>query len=101
MGLAPRQPPPAPSPLPLVAEPQHGHLTPRGTAWLVLRRPETRTLDEEQHLALLTAQQAELAEAVRLARARHGQCRSGLAAFCARAARRLCRRQSGGDRAVE
>jgi transposase len=67
-GLAPRQPPPAMSPLPLVAEPQHGHLTPRGTAWLVLRRPETRTPDEEQHLALLTAQQAELAEAVTLAR---------------------------------
>jgi transposase len=67
-GLAPRQPPPAPSPLPLVAEPQHGHLTPRGTAWLVLRRSETRTPDEEQHLALLTAQQAELAEAVTLAR---------------------------------
>jgi transposase len=67
-GLAPRQPPPTTSSLPLVAEPQHGHLTPRGTAWLVLRRPETRTLDEEQQLALLTAQQAELAEAVTLAR---------------------------------
>jgi transposase len=67
-GLAPRQPPPATSPLPLVGEPQHGHLTPRGTAWLVLRRPETRTPDEEQQLALLTAQQAELAEAVTLAR---------------------------------
>ena len=34
----------------------------------MLRRPETRTLDEEQQLALLTAQQAELAEAVTLAR---------------------------------
>jgi transposase len=67
-GLAPRQPPPATSQLPLVGEPQHGHLTPRGTAWLVLRRPETRTPDEEQQLALLTAQQAELAEAVTLAR---------------------------------
>ena len=67
-GRAPRQPPPAVHPLPVVAEPQHGHLTPRGTAWLVLRRPETRTPDEEQHLALLTAQQAELAEAVTLAR---------------------------------
>ena len=67
-GLVPRQPPPAMSPLPLVAELQHGHLTPRGTAWLVLRRPETRTPDEEQHLTLLTAQQAERAEAVTLAR---------------------------------
>jgi transposase len=67
-GLAPRQPPPAPSPLPLVAAPQHGHLTPRGTAWLVLRRPETRTPDEEQQLVMLTAQHAELAEAVTLAR---------------------------------
>ena len=67
-GLAPRQPPPAAPPLPVVAESQHGHLTPRGTAWLVLRRPETRPPDEEQHLTLLTAQQAELAEAVTLAR---------------------------------
>ena len=67
-GLAPRQPPPAAHPLPVVAEPQHGHLTPRGTAWLVLRRPETRTPAEEQHLTLLTAQQAELTEAVTLAR---------------------------------
>src|SRR5215467_5347312 len=56
------------SPLPLVAELQHGHLTPRGTAWLLLRRPEPRTPDEEQHLTLLTAQQAERAEAVTLAR---------------------------------
>jgi transposase len=55
-------------PLPVVAEPQHGQLTPRGTAWLVLRRPETRTPDEEQQLAQLAAQQPELAEAVTLAR---------------------------------
>ena len=67
-GLAPRQQPPVAHPLPVVAEPQHGHLTPRGTAWLVLRRPETRVPDEEQQLAQLTAQQAELAEAVALAR---------------------------------
>jgi transposase len=66
-GLAPRQPPPE-HPLPVVAEPQHGHLTPRGTAWLVRRRPETRTPDEEQQLAQLAAQQPELAEAVTLAR---------------------------------
>src|SRR5204863_3027968 len=42
--------------------------TPRGSAWLVLRRPETRTPDEEQQLAQLAAQQPELAEAVTLAR---------------------------------
>jgi transposase len=66
-GLKPRQRPPE-HPLPRVAEPQHGHLTPRGTAWLVLRRPETRDPDAEQHLAQLTLQQAELAEAVALAR---------------------------------
>jgi transposase len=66
-GLKPRQRPPE-HPLPRVAEPQHGHLTPRGTAWLVLRRPETRDPDEEQQLAQLTVQQAELAEAVTLAR---------------------------------
>ena len=67
-GLGPRQPPPAPHPLPVVAEPQHGPLTPRGTAWLVRRRPETRAPDEEQQLAQLAAQQPELAEAVTLAR---------------------------------
>jgi transposase len=67
-GLAPRQPPPAAHPLPVVAEPQHGHLTPRRTAWLGLRRPETRTPDAEQQLGQLTAPQAELAEAVTLAR---------------------------------
>lgn len=66
-GLAPRQPPPE-HPLPVVAEPQHGHLTPRGTAWLVLQRPETRTPEEEQLLVQLTTPQAELAEAVTLAR---------------------------------
>jgi transposase len=66
-GLAPRQPPPE-HPLPVVTEPQHGPLTPRGTAWLVLRRPETRTPDEEQQLAQLATQQPELAEAVTLAR---------------------------------
>jgi transposase len=66
-GLAPRQPRPEHL-LPAGAEPQHGHLTPRGTAWLVLRRPETRAPDEEQQLVQLTAQQPELAEAVTLAR---------------------------------
>lgn len=66
-GLAPRQPLPE-HPLPVVAEPQHGHLTPRGSAWLVLRRPETRAPDEEQQLAQLAAQQPELAQAVTLAR---------------------------------
>jgi transposase len=67
-GLAPRQPSPVTPPLPLVAEPQYGNLTPRGTAWLVLRRPETRRPEDEHQLAQLSAQQAELAEAVTLAR---------------------------------
>ena len=66
-GLKPRQRPPA-HPLPHVAELQHGYLTPRGTAWLVRRRPETRDPDEEQPLAQLTVQQTEIAEAVTLAR---------------------------------
>ena len=103
-GLAPRQPPPATSPFPLVAEPQYGNLTPRGAAWLVLRRTETRRPEEEQQLAQLSAQQADLAEAVTLARdfadlvrthqpdrlagwlACYDQCGGGLAAFCARIA---------------
>jgi len=68
LGLAPRHPPSTAHPLPVVADPQHGHLTPRGTAWLVLRQPETRVPDEEQQLAQLTAQQPELAEAVTLVR---------------------------------
>jgi transposase len=67
-GLAPRQASTVAPPLPVVAEPQHGDLTPRRTAWLVLRRPETRTLDEEQQLVQLAAQQPELAEAITLAR---------------------------------
>src|SRR5262249_56519844 len=66
-GVAPGVPPPEP-PRPVVAEPQHGPLAPRRTAWLVLRRPETRTPGEEQQLAQLAAQQPELAEAVTLAR---------------------------------
>jgi transposase len=66
-GLAPRQRL-AGHTLPIVAEPQHGQLTPRGTAWLVLRRPERREPADEHQLTLLTAQQADLAEAVTLAR---------------------------------
>jgi transposase len=66
-GLAPRQRLPG-HPLPVVAEPQHGQLTPRGTAWLVLRRPETRVPDDAHQRTQLMAQQADLAEAVRLAR---------------------------------
>jgi transposase len=66
-GLTPRQRESSER-LPVVAEPQHGQLTPRGTAWLVLRRPETRVPADEQQLAQLTAQQADLAEAVTLAR---------------------------------
>src|SRR5438128_190171 len=67
-GWAPRQPPPATSLLPLVAEPQYGNLTPRGAAWLVRRRPETRRPEDAHQLAQLSAQQAALAEAVTLAR---------------------------------
>jgi transposase len=66
-GLSPRERRPGQT-LPLVAEPQHGQLTPRHTAWLVLRRPETRDAADEHQLAQLMAQQAELAEAVTLAR---------------------------------
>ena len=65
--LRPRQRPSGQT-VPRVAEPRSGQLTPRGAAWLVLRRPETRGPDDEQQLALLAAQQAELAEAVTLAR---------------------------------
>ena len=66
-GLHPRQRPSGQT-VPRVAEPQAGQLTPRGAAWLVLRRPETRVPDDEQQLMRLAAQQAELAEAVILAR---------------------------------
>jgi transposase len=66
-GLRPRQRPSGQT-VPHVAEPQSGQLTPRGAPWLVLRRPETRVPDDEQQLGLLAAQQAELAEAVSLAR---------------------------------
>ena len=66
-GLRPRQRPSGQT-VPRIAEPQHGQLTPRGAAWLVLRRPETRVPADEQQLAQLTAQQTDLAEAVTLAR---------------------------------
>src|SRR5262245_22855457 len=65
-GLHPRQRP-SEQTVPRIAEPQAGPLTPRGAAWLVLRRPETRETrvpDDEQQLTRLAAQQAELAEAV-------------------------------------
>ena len=66
-GLAPRERRPGQT-LPRVAEPQHGQRTPRQTAWLVLRRPERRDAADAHQLAQLMAQQAELAEAVTLAR---------------------------------
>jgi transposase len=66
-GLAPRERRPGQT-LPVVAEPQHGQRTPRGTAWLVLRRPETRVPEDEEQLAQLAIQQADLAEAITLAR---------------------------------
>ena len=66
-GLAPRQRQPAQY-LPVVGEPQYGQLPPRGAAWLVLRRAERRDPADEQQLTQLMAQQADLAEAVVLAR---------------------------------
>jgi len=66
-GLTPRQQRPGQT-LPVVVEPQYGQLTPRGAAWLVLRRPETRDPADEQQLTQLMAQHADLAEAVALAR---------------------------------
>jgi transposase len=66
-GLAPRERRPGHT-LPVVAEPQHRQLTPRQTAWLVLRRPDKRDPNEEYQLAQLMAQQADLAEAMTLAR---------------------------------
>jgi transposase len=66
-GLAPRERRPG-HPLPGVAEPQHGQLTPRQTAWLVLQPPDKRDPDTEHPLAQLMAQHAALAEAVTLAR---------------------------------
>ena len=66
-GLAPRQRQPRQH-LPVVVEPQYGQLTPRGAAWLVLRRPETRDPADEHQLTQLMAQQADLAETVVLAR---------------------------------
>jgi transposase len=65
-GLAPGQRCPR-QPLPSVAEPACQPLTPRRAAWLVLRRPEKRTVDEARQLAHLRAQHAEVAEAIDLA----------------------------------
>ncbi|HEY5865567.1 MAG TPA: transposase [Candidatus Tectomicrobia bacterium] len=53
--------------LPVVAELPCQPLTPRRAAWLVLRRETKRTQAEAQQLALLRAQQAEVAEAIDLA----------------------------------
>ena len=65
-GQTPRQRRPR-HPLPLVTAPPHRALTPRRATWLVLRRPEQRTPEEEHLLAQLTAQDAQLAEAIALA----------------------------------
>jgi transposase len=53
--------------LPVVTAPQHRSSTPRRATWLILRRPEQPTPEEEHLLAQLTAQDAELAEAIALA----------------------------------
>src|SRR5882724_13077924 len=54
-------------PLPLVTAPPHRALTPRRATWLVLRRPERRTPEEQERLTQLTAQDAPLADAIALA----------------------------------
>jgi transposase len=53
--------------LPGVTEPRHRPLTPHGATWLVLRRPEQRTPEEEPLLAQLITQDAEIADAIALA----------------------------------
>jgi transposase len=65
-GEAPRQRRPRQS-LPLVTAPPHRALTPRRATWLVLRRPERRTPEEQELLTQLTAQDATLADAIALA----------------------------------
>ena len=65
-GQPPRQRRPR-HPLPLVTAPPHRALTPRRATWLVLRRPEQRTSEEEHLLAQLTARDATLADAIALA----------------------------------
>jgi transposase len=55
-------------PVPAVAEPPCQPLTPRRATWLVLRRETKRTDAETQQLTALRAQQAEVAEAMDLAR---------------------------------
>jgi transposase len=55
-------------PLPLVAASPYQPLTPRRAAWLVLRRAEQRTAAEAEQLAQLHTQQADVAEAIDLAR---------------------------------
>jgi transposase len=51
----------------VVAEPSCPPLTPRRATWLVLRRETTRTEAEAQQLTQLSAQSAEVAEAIDLA----------------------------------
>ena len=53
-------------PLPLVTAPSHRALTPRRATWLVLRRLERRTPEEQELLTQLTAQDATLADAIAL-----------------------------------
>jgi transposase len=54
-------------PLPTVTEAPRRRLTPRRATWLVLRAAERLTAQHQQHLAQLTQQAPELAEAVALA----------------------------------
>jgi transposase len=53
--------------LPKVTQPKKLCLTPRRAVWLVLRKPESQLPEDEQLIALLTAQHPDLAEAIELA----------------------------------
>jgi transposase len=65
-GQTPRQRRPR-HPLPLVTAPPHRALTPRRATWLILRRPEPRTPEEEHCRSHLTAPDGTLADAMALA----------------------------------
>jgi transposase len=65
-GLAPRQRR-SDQPLPVVTEAPRRRLTPRQATWLVLRPSERSTAQDHRHLAQLTQQSPEVAEAVALA----------------------------------
>jgi transposase len=53
--------------LPKITQPKKLCLTPRRAVWLVLRKPESQQPEDEELIALLTAQHPDLAEAIELA----------------------------------